>query len=120
MSPSSYRHRVSSGPRSPRLPKGETKTDTQAHVDMLERMVARFAERVRVLEAIHTLRVEEAGVILGVIHTLYNQWRNQFPNEPDRATAFTMWAERLTAEDVVKFATGQLLPSAPEAIDLND
>lgn len=106
MSPT-YRHRVSSGPRTPRLPEGGTKSDTQAHVDMLERMVARFAERVRVLEAIHTLRVEEAGVILGAIHTLYHQWRGQYPNEPDRASSFTMWVERLTAEDVVRLATGQ-------------
>lgn len=102
----SYRHRVSGGPRTPRLPEGEKKTDTQAHVDMLERMVARFAERIRVLEALHTLRVEEAGVILASIIMLHRRWKAEHPSEPDRASSFTLWVERLTAEDVVAYAMG--------------
>ena len=102
----SYRHRVSGGPRTPRLPEGEKKTDTQAHVDMLERMVTRFAERIRVLEALHTLRVEEAGVILASVFMLYRRWKAEHPDEPDRASAFTTWVERLTAENVVAYAMG--------------
>jgi hypothetical protein len=109
----SYRHRVSGGPRTPRLPEGEKKTDTQAHVDMLERMVTRFAERIRVLEALHTLRIEEAGVIIGTIFILYKKWKEMCPEEPDRASSFTLWAERLTAEEVVQYATGRWQDQSP-------
>jgi|GEM_PF-4484712 len=93
---------------------GEKKGDMQAHIDMLERMVTRFAERIRVLEALHTLRVEEAGVILATVFMLHRRWKAEHPDEPDRASAFTAWIERLTAEDVVAYAmgTGQKEPGA--------
>lgn len=104
MSPS-YRHRVNGGPRSPARP-GEKKAELQAHADMLERMVNRFAERIRVLEALHTLRVEEAGLILSTVSMLYRRWRDEQPDEPDRGTAFMHWMERLRAEEVVSYAMG--------------
>ena len=83
------------------------KTELQAHADMLERMVNRFAERIRVLEAVHSLRVEEAGLILGTINLLYRQWRESQPKEPDRGSSFMHWLERLRAEEVVACAMGQ-------------
>lgn len=83
------------------------KNELQAHADMLERMVNRFAERIRVLEAVHSLRVEEAGLILGTINMLYRRWRETQPGEPDRGIAFMHWLERVRAEEVVAHAMGQ-------------
>lgn len=74
---------------------------------MLERMVNRFAERIRVLEALHTLRVEEAGLIVGTVCLLYKKWREENPDEPDKGSAFMHWTERLTAEDVQAYAMGR-------------
>lgn len=105
MSPT-YRHRVNGGPRSPART-GEKKAELQAHADMLERMVNRFAERIRVLEAVHTLRIEEAGLVLGTIQLLYRRWREEQPEEPDRGSSFMIWMERLRAEEVVAYAMGK-------------
>ena len=74
---------------------------------MLERMVNRFAERIRVLEAVHSLRVEEAGLVLGTLNLLYRRWREEQPDEPDRGSSFMVWVERLRAEDVVEYAMGK-------------
>jgi hypothetical protein len=73
---------------------------------MLERMVNRFAERIRVLESLHTLRVEEAGLILSTVFMLYRRWREEQPDEPDRGSSFMHWVERLRAEEVVSYAMG--------------
>ena len=116
-----YRHRVSGGPRSPARPE-QKKGELQAHADMLERMVNRFAERIRVLEAVHSLRVEEAGLILGTINLLYRRWREEQPGEPDRGSSFMVWVERLRAEDIVSYAMGKwddresldILPELPD------
>lgn len=102
-----YRHRVSGGPRTPRSDDGGKKSDLQAHVDMLERMVTRFSERIRVLEGLHTLRVEEAGLIIAAVFMLYQRWREEHPDEPDRGGSFMVWMERLTAEEVVACAMGK-------------
>jgi hypothetical protein len=101
----SYRHRVNGGPRSPARP-SQKKGELQAHADMLERMVNRFAERIRVLESLHTLRVEEAGLILSTVFMLYRRWREEQPDEPDRGSSFMHWVERLRAEEVVSYAMG--------------
>ena len=89
------------------------KPELQAHADMLERMVNRFAERIRVLEALHTLRVEEAGLILGTVTMLYKRWRDEQPNEPDRGSSFLVWVERLRAEEIVSYAMGAWDPQLP-------
>ena len=101
-----YRHRVNGGPRKIARPT-EKKSDIQARADMLDRMVNRFAERIRVLEAIHTVRLEEAGLILSTIFLLYRRWREEHPEEPDRGSAFTYWVERLTAEHVITYLTNK-------------
>lgn len=116
MTKEQYRHRVSGGPRSPARPT-QKKGELQAHADMLERMVNRFAERIRVLEALHTLRVEEAGLILATVCMLYRRWREEQPDEPDRGSAFMHWVERLRAEEIVSYAMGlwdnKNLPGVP-------
>jgi hypothetical protein len=81
---------------------------------MLERMVNRFAERIRVLEALHTMRVEEAGLIISTMSLLYQKWRSDQPDEPDRGGSFIHWVERLRAEDVVAHAMGHWDPKLPE------
>ena len=119
-----YRHRVSGGPRSPARPT-QKKGELQAHADMLERMVNRSAERIRVLEALHTLRVEEAGLILATVSMLYRRWREEQPDEPDRGSSFMHWVERLRAEEIVSYAMGSwdmkdlpLLPVGADDIDI--
>ena len=102
-----YRHRVNGGPRTPRSDMGSKKSDLQAHADMLERMVTRFSERIRVLEGLHTMRVEEAGLIISSVFMLYQRWRDEHPDEPDRGESFMVWMERLTAEEVVACAMGK-------------
>lgn len=118
-----YRHRVNGGPRTPARP-SEKKGELQAHADMLERMVNRFSERIRVLEAVHTMRVEEAGLVISAIFMLYQRWREEQPDEPDRGSCFMHWMERLTAEEVVAYTMGKWdnhqLPSSDDGLDNPD
>lgn len=102
-----YRHRVKGGPRTPSKPGAEKKCELQARADMLERMVTRFAERVRLFESLHTVRLEEAGLIVASVYLLHRKWRDTNPNEPDKGSSFIHWIERLGIESVVQYTMGE-------------
>jgi hypothetical protein len=53
------------------------------------------------------MRVEEAGLIISSVFMLYQRWRDEHPDEPDRGESFMVWMERLTAEEVVSYAMGK-------------
>lgn len=109
-----YRHRVKGGPRTPSKPGMEKKCDLQARADMLERMVTRFAERVRLFESLHTVRLEEAGLIVASVYLLHRKWRDTHQNEPDLGSSFIHWIERLGIESVVQYTMGEWdLPTIP-------
>ena len=102
-----YRHRVKGGPRTPSKPGAEKKCELQARADMLERMVTRFAERVRLFESLHTVRLEEAGLIVASVYLLHRKWRDTHPNEPDKGSSFIHWIERLGIESIVQYTMGE-------------
>lgn len=64
-------------------------------------MVQRFAERIRAFQAVHTMRVEETGLFIGMLAVLYSHWLDKSNGTDGPARHFVKWVESRSAEELV-------------------
>lgn len=86
-----------------------TKEEMRHQLELAEGMVARFAERIRAFQAVHTMRVEETGLFIGMLAVLYREWLDKNNGQDGPSRHFVRWVETRSAEDLVSILVG--LPS---------
>lgn len=88
-------------------PRVETnsKEDLRRRLILSEAMVTRFAERIRAFQAVHTIRVEETGLFIGMLAVLHRAWMDHEGSDGP-STLFVRWVESQPAEALVSILVG--------------